>query len=83
MLISHIKQLNYLPIQLIDKYTALDMTTVLSITIISIIVLMIIRALRNVMAPPFVIATDHSRDYFDVPTMFKKSVSTVVYISWH
>jgi Fuseless len=51
------------------------MTTVVSITIFAIVALMTIRALRNVMAPPFVLVTDHSKDYFDIPTMYKKSVS--------
>lgn len=51
------------------------MWTVLSITIFAIIALMAIKALRNVTAPPFVIVTDHSNGYFDVPTMYKKSVS--------
>lgn len=58
-------------------YTAQEITSVLSITIIAIIALMILKASRNVMAPPFVLATDHSKDYFDIPTMYKKSVSLV------
>lgn len=60
--------------QLIDHYTARDMKTIFSITIIAIIVLSAIKALRNVTAAPFVVVTDHSQGYFDVPTMYKKSV---------
>lgn len=60
--------------QLIDHYTARDMTTILSVTIFAIISLTLLKALRNVIATPFVVVTDHSREYFDVPTMYKKSV---------
>lgn len=60
--------------QLIDHYTARNMTTILSVTIFAIISLMALKALRNVGATPFVVVTDHSREYFDVPTMYKKSV---------
>lgn len=60
--------------QLIDHYTARDMKTILAITIVAIIALIALRALRNVTATPFVVVTDHSREYFDVPTMYKKSV---------
>jgi hypothetical protein len=54
------------------------MTTVGSITIMAVIALIIIKALRNVMAPPVVLATDHSKDYFDIPTMYKKSVRQIL-----
>lgn len=60
--------------QLIDHYTARDMTTILSVTILAIISLMLLKALRNVTSPPYVVVTDHSQEYFDVPTMYKKSV---------
>jgi hypothetical protein len=49
--------------------------TVLSITILAILALMALKTLRNVNAPPFVVVTDSSNEYFDVPTMYKKSVS--------
>lgn len=63
--------------QLIDHYTARNMTTILSITIIAIIALMALKALRNVTAPPFVVVTDTAQEYFDVPTMYKtNSVSS-------
>ncbi|CRK94388.1 CLUMA_CG007896, isoform C [Clunio marinus] len=59
--------------QLIDHYTARDMKSILFITITAIIALMTLKTLRNVTATPFVVVTDHSREYFDVPTMYKKS----------
>jgi len=61
--------------QLIDRFAYGDVTTLLWITVPSIIALLLLKALRNITATPFVVATDHSREYFDVPTMFKKSVS--------
>lgn len=60
--------------QLIDHYTARNMTTILSITIFAIISLMALKTIRNVTAPPFLVVTDTSQGYFDVPTMYKKSV---------
>lgn len=54
------------------------MTTVISITILAIIALMALKTLKNVTAPPFVIVTDTSKEYFDIPTMFKKSVSFLI-----
>lgn len=65
--------------QLVDHYTARNMTTILSVTIFAIISLTALRALRNVTATPFVVVTDHSREYFDVPTMYKKSVRRALY----
>lgn len=60
--------------QLIDHYTARNMTTILSITIIAIISLMYLKALRNVTGPPFVVIPDHPREHFHVQTMYKKLV---------
>jgi hypothetical protein len=48
---------------------------VLAITILAILALMALKTLRNVIAPPFVIVPDSSSEYFDIPTMYKKSVS--------
>lgn len=36
--------------------------------------MMALKTLRNVAATPFVLVTDHSREYFSVVTMYKKSV---------
>jgi hypothetical protein len=60
--------------QLIDRYTERHMSHILTITITAIISLMLLKAIRNVTATPFVVVTDSSGEYFDVPTMFKKSV---------
>lgn len=60
--------------QLVDHYTARNMVTILSVTIFAIIALTLLKALRNVGATPFVVVNDNSREYFDVPTMYKKSV---------
>jgi hypothetical protein len=60
--------------QLIDHYTAQNMTTILSITIFAIVCLMMLKTIRNVTATPFVVVNDSSSEYFDVPTMYKKSV---------
>lgn len=61
--------------QLIDHYTARDMTTILSITFLAILALMALKSLRNVVATPFVIITDQKLDYFRVPTKYKTMVS--------
>lgn len=60
--------------QLIDHYTARDMKTILAITIVAVIALVLLHAIRNVTASPFVVVTDHSQEYFSIPTMYKKSV---------
>lgn len=63
--------------QLIDTFTAGDVTTLLCITIPAIVALCALKGLRNITAAPFVVVTDHSRDYFDIPTMYKRSVSSL------
>lgn len=45
-----------------------------SILMISCVLLAFCKCLRNITASPFAISTDHSKDYFAVPTMFKSSV---------
>lgn len=61
--------------QLIDHYTARDMTTILSVTILAILALMALKSLRNVIATPFVVVTDQQFDYFKIPTKYKTLVS--------
>lgn len=61
--------------QLIDHYTARDMSTILSITILAIFALMALKSLRNVVATPFVVITDQKLEYFRVPTKYKTMVS--------
>lgn len=60
--------------QLIDHYTARNMTTLVSVTIFAITALMLLKTLRNVASPPFVVVTDEPTMYFNVPTMYRKSV---------
>lgn len=60
--------------QLIDIYSERDLMTIIYITIPSILLLVALKTIRNISASPFVIVTDHSQEYFDVPTMFKKTV---------
>lgn len=40
----------------------------------ALLALMLFKCLRNCMAPPFTVSTDNSKDYFSVPTRFKKQV---------
>jgi hypothetical protein len=64
--------------KLMDHHMGHDIGSLLSITVItviSVIVLAATRTLRNISAPPFSIATDDCEGYFQVPTMFKVSVS--------
>lgn len=42
--------------------------------------LVLIKGLRNIVASPCALATDHSKDYFLVPTRFKKKVGCLIYI---
>lgn len=57
---------------LLDTYIPLTTTKISTITSISVVLLAMIRGLRNVSASPFAVSTDNSRDYFLVPTFFKK-----------
>ncbi|GJQ80420.1 fusl [Trypoxylus dichotomus] len=70
------------PWLLLDYYTNSDLTVLASLAGISIIVLAFLRTLRNVSAPPFALATDHVKNYFAVPTMFKIKMTekTTLYV---
>jgi hypothetical protein len=69
--------------QLVDHYTARDMKTILSVTILAIVALMALKSLRNVIATPFVVVTDQTIDYFKVPTKYKTLVSKSISITKH
>lgn len=56
---------------LLDIYLPYKFLIVFLITMGCAILLGFLKTLRNLSAPPFAIATDHSKDYFTVPTMFK------------
>jgi hypothetical protein len=61
--------------KLIEHHTGHDIGSLVGITVTSVIVLAATRTLRNISAPPFSIATDDCESYFQVPTMFRVSVS--------
>lgn len=62
------------PWELLEKYTDADVNTILATTLVSVVSLGAMRALRNVVATPFGIAMDTVQGYFEVPTMFKTTV---------
>lgn len=59
---------------LMDLYIPKNVHTYFAILMISCILLAFCKGLRNISASPLAISTDHSKDYFKVPTMFKASV---------
>lgn len=61
---------------LMDLYIPKKVHTYFAILMISCILLAFCKGLRNISASPLAISTDHSKDYFTVPTMFKASVRT-------
>jgi len=60
----------------LDIYTELTPGTVSATTIVSLLALGIMRAVRNVSAPPFSLVLDSCPGYFEVQTMFRVNVST-------
>ncbi|KRT80491.1 hypothetical protein AMK59_8303 [Oryctes borbonicus] len=70
------------PWVLLDYYTGFNLKILGSLAAISIIILAKLKALRNVSAPPFALATDHAKNYFTVPTMFKIKMTekTTLYV---
>lgn len=59
---------------LMDLFISKTVAIYFSILIISCVLLAFCKGLRNISASPFAISTDHSKDYFSVPTMFKSAV---------
>lgn len=59
----------------LDIYTELTPGTVFATTAISLLALGIMRAIRNVSAPPFSLCLDSCPGYFEVQTMFRVNVS--------
>lgn len=59
---------------LMDLYVSKTVPIYFSILMICCVLLAFCKCLRNISASPFAISTDHSKDYFTVPTMFKSSV---------
>lgn len=56
---------------LMEHYIPHDLGTIFTITLVSAILLVLVKGMRNISATPFAVSTDHSKDYFTVPTMFK------------
>ncbi|XP_044271732.1 uncharacterized protein LOC123015810 isoform X2 [Tribolium madens] len=70
------------PWQLLDIYTKNELLTVVAATAVGFVALTAMRALRNVSATPFTVATDSVKGYFEVLTMFRVAMSerTSLYI---
>lgn len=66
------------PWALTDIFTGFNLFVVVSLTSLAIVLLTVIKGLRNLSAAPFVIVTDGHVDYFQVTTMFKTSVSWII-----
>ncbi|KAF5295362.1 hypothetical protein FQR65_LT01552 [Abscondita terminalis] len=70
------------PWLLLDIYTEFELPAIVFTTLIGVVALAILRALRNISATPFSIVTDQVKGYFEVVTMFKTSIEerTSLYI---
>lgn len=67
--------------QALDSYTGHNSSTVITTTIIAIIALTSMKAIRNISAPPFSLSLDSHPGYFEVPTMFRVDVSFFFFFS--
>lgn len=62
-----------------DWLTSIDSLVIISVvTLVALLFLVGTRTLRNLGAAPYTVTMDHKSDYFEVDTMFKISVSSVV-----
>ncbi|XP_063701586.1 uncharacterized protein LOC134831710 [Culicoides brevitarsis] len=57
---------------LLDLYTPHNWWFILTTVGVSVVILALFKGLRNISAAPFVCIIDDSKEYFTVPTMFKK-----------
>ncbi|CAK9830948.1 hypothetical protein ANTRET_LOCUS8028 [Anthophora retusa] len=57
--------------QALDQYTEHTASTVFATTAVSLLALAIMRAVRNISAPPFSLCLDSCPGYFEVQTMFR------------
>lgn len=55
-------------------YTPHKWWFILTTVAVSVVILALFKALRNISAAPFLCVIDEPKEYFDVPTMFKKRV---------
>lgn len=62
---------------LMDQYLPFAVPTMLAFTLFSALALALLLGLRNISGTPFAISTDHSKDYFVIPTRFKSSVRLI------
>ncbi|KAJ6646417.1 hypothetical protein Bhyg_01628 [Pseudolycoriella hygida] len=58
---------------LMEHHVPFILSTVFTITFVAAISLVFMKGMRNICATPFSIASDHSMQYFNVPTYFKTS----------
>lgn len=65
---------------LMDQYVPQSILVIAIIASVCSVLLAFVKGLRNVTSTPFAISTDHSKDYFVVPTMFKTSVRKLAWI---
>lgn len=56
---------------LMDLYLTRHVFHIFTITFVSAVILSLIKGIRNISATPFSITTDHSKNYFAIPTYFK------------
>jgi flagellar biosynthesis protein FliQ len=59
---------------LIEFCTPRDSTLIIVITLTAAFLLGLFKSLRNIVATPFVIVIDDTKDYFKIPTRFRKLV---------
>lgn len=59
---------------ILDFYCPSDILFSCAITLVSAVLLGVLKGLRNISSPPFGISTDNSKDYFVITTMLKTSV---------
>nr|XP_023017835.1 uncharacterized protein LOC111506853 [Leptinotarsa decemlineata] len=62
------------PWECLDFLSKTDMFSLIATTLVGVVALVSIRGLRNITAPPFLIATDDVKGYFEVMTMFRIQV---------
>lgn len=58
--------------QLLGQSLPMTLAVTGPITAAAVLSLVLLKGLRNISAAPFAVATDHSKDYFRFPTMWKK-----------
>lgn len=65
---------------LLSQSLPLTVAVTAPVTLLAVGSLVLLKGLRNVSAAPFAVATDHSKDYFVFPTMFKKVAALRVWV---